>query len=222
MARSVGGLCLPVEYLVLGPLDNNTYIIGGEETGGVLVVDPSCDVERILQAVGDRKVIAIVLTHHHWDHVGAAAELAQHYGVPVMGPEKEDEFWLQGLPAQSRMFGLEECQSLTPDRWLNEGDTISIGNVTLQVLHCPGHTPGHVVFFDDRAKLLISGDVIFKGGVGRSDFPRGDHNQLISSIKDKLLPLGDDVTFIPGHGPLSTLGYERLHNPFLQDEMPVW
>ena len=105
---------------------------------------------------------------------------------------------------------------------LNEGDTISIGNVTLQVLHCPGHTPGHVVFFDDRAKLLISGDVIFKGGVGRSDFPRGDHNQLISSIKDKLLPLGDDVTFIPGHGPLSTLGYERLHNPFLQDEMPVW
>ncbi|HEA1008447.1 TPA: hydroxyacylglutathione hydrolase GloC, partial [Escherichia coli] len=101
-------------------------------------------------------------------------------------------------------------------------DTISIGNVTLQVLHCPGHTPGHVVFFDDRAKLLISGDVIFKGGVGRSDFPRGDHNQLISSIKDKLLPLGDDVTFIPGHGPLSTLGYERLHNPFLQDEMPVW
>ncbi|MCE4232811.1 hydroxyacylglutathione hydrolase GloC, partial [Escherichia coli] len=152
----------------------------------------------------------------------AAAELAQHYGVPVFGPEKEDEFWLQGLAAQSRMFGLEECQPLTPDRWLNEGDTISIGNVTLQVLHCPGHTPGHVVFFDDRAKLLISGDVIFKGGVGRSDFPRGDHNQLISSIKDKLLPLGDDVTFIPGHGPLSTLGYERLHNPFLQDEMPVW
>ena len=164
----------------------------------------------------------ILLTHGHLDHVGAAAELAQHYGVPVFGPEKEDEFWLQGLPAQSRMFGLEECQPLTPDRWLNEGDTISIGNVTLQVLHCPGHTPGHVVFLDDRAKLLISGDVIFKGGVGRSDFPRGDHNQLISSIKDKVLPLGDDVTFIPGHGPLSTLGYERLHNPFLQDEMPVW
>lgn len=164
----------------------------------------------------------ILLTHGHLDHVGAAAELAQHYGVPVFGPEKEDEFWLQGLPAQSRMFGLEECQPLTPDRWLNEGDTISIGNVTLQVLHCHGHTPGHVVFFDDRAKLLISGDVIFKGGVGRSDFPRGDHNQLISSIKDKLLPLGDDVIFIPGHGPLSTLGYERLHNPFLQDEMPVW
>ena len=179
---------------------------------------------QIKQEVDDSglTLMQILLTHGHLDHVGAAAELAQHYGVPGFGPEKEDEFWLQGLPAQSRMFGLEECQPLTPDRWLNEGDTISIGNVTLQVLHCPGHTPGHVVFFDDRAKLLISGDVIFKGGVGRSDFPRGDHNQLISSIKDKLLPLGDDVTFIPGHGPLSTLGYERLHNPFLQDEMPVW
>lgn len=164
----------------------------------------------------------ILLTHGHLDHVGAAAELAQHYGVPVIGPEKEDEFWLQGLPAQSRMFGLGECQPLTPDRWLNEGDRVSVGNVTLQVLHCPGHTPGHVVFFDEQSQLLISGDVIFKGGVGRSDFPRGDHSQLIDSIKRKLLPLGDDVTFIPGHGPLSTLGYERLHNPFLQDEMPVW
>ena len=149
-------------------------------------------------------------------------QMAEHYGVPIVGPEKEDEFWLQGLPAQSRMFGLDECQPLTPDRWLNEGERVNVGNVTLQVLHCPGHTPGHIVFFDDQSRLLISGDVIFKGGVGRSDFPRGDHGQLIQSIKQKLLPLGDDVTFIPGHGPMSTLGYERLHNPFLQDEMPVW
>jgi hypothetical protein len=104
------------------------------------------------------------------------------------------------------MFGLDECQPLTPDRWLNEGERVNVGNVTLQVLHCPGHTPGHIVFFDDQSRLLISGDVIFKGGVGRSDFPRGDHGQLIQSIKQKLLPLGDDVTFIPGHGPMSTLG----------------
>ena len=202
----------------------NCSLIWCEQTRLAALVDPGGDAEKIKQEVDDSglTLMQILLTHGHLDHVGAAAELAQHYGVPVFGPEKEDEFWLQGLPAQSRMCGLEECQPLTPDRWLNEGDTISIGNVTLQVLHCPGHTPGHVVFFDDRAKLLISGDVIFKGGVGRSDFPRGDHNQLISSIKDKLLPLGDDVTFIPGHGPLSTLGYERLHNPFLQDEMPVW
>ena len=120
------------------------------------------------------------------------------------------------------MFGLEDCQPLQPDRWLNEGDAVSVGNISLQVLHCPGHTPGHVVFFDPASRLLISGDVIFKGGVGRSDFPRGDHSQLIDAIKRKLLPLGDDVSFIPGHGPMSTLGYERLHNPFLQDEMPVW
>ena len=187
----------------------NCSLIWCEQTRLAALVDPGGDAEKIKQEVdaSGLTLMQILLTHGHLDHVGAAAELAQHYGVPVFGPEKEDEFWLQGLPAQSRMFGLEECQPLTPDRWLNEGDTISIGNVTLQVLHCPG---------------LISGDVIFKGGVGRSDFPRGDHNQLISSIKDKLLPLGDDVTFIPGHGPLSTLGYERLHNPFLQDEMPVW
>ncbi len=119
------------------------------------------------------------------------------------------------------MFGLEDCQPLQPDRWLNEGDVVSVGNISLQVLHCPGHTPD-TWSFDDASRLLISGDVIFKGGVGRSDFPRGDHGQLIDAIKRKLLPLGDDVTFIPGHGPMSTLGYERLHNPFLQDEMPVW
>nr|WP_112066888.1 hydroxyacylglutathione hydrolase GloC [Escherichia coli] len=202
----------------------NCSLIWCEQTRLAALVDPGGDAEKIKQEVdaSGLTLMQILLTHGHLDHVGAAAELAQHYGVPVFGPEKEDEFWLQGLPAQSRMFGLEECQPLTPDRWLNEGDTISIGNVCFTGVTLPGHTPGHVVFFDDRAKLLISGDVIFKGGVGRSDFPRGDHNQLISSIKDKLLPLGDDVTFIPGHGPLSTLGYERLHNPFLQDEMPVW
>lgn len=170
----------------------NCSLIWCEQTRLAALVDPGGDAEKIKQEVdaSGLTLMQILLTHGHLDHVGAAAELAQHYGVPVFGPEKEDEFWLQGLPAQSRMFGLEECQPLTPDRWLNEGDTISIGNVTLQVLHCPGHTPGHVVFFDERARLLISGDVIFKGGVGRSDFPRGDHNQLISSIKDKLLPWG--------------------------------
>ncbi len=137
--------------------------------------------------------------------------------------KKEDEFWPEGLPAQSRMFGLEDCQPLRPDRWPTEGDVVNVGNVALQVLHCPGHTPGHVVFFDDASRpLTISGDVIFKGGVGRSDFLRGDQGQLIAAIKEKLLPLGDDVTFIPGHGPLSTLGEERRNNPFLQDEMPVW
>ena len=202
----------------------NCSLIWCEQTKLAALVDPGGDAETIKQEVAASGVtlMQILLTHGHLDHVGAAAELAEYYGVPIIGPEKEDEFWLQGLPAQSRMFGLEDCQPLTPDRWLNEDDRVNVGNVTLQVLHCPGHTPGHIVFFDEASRLLISGDVIFKGGVGRSDFPRGDHGQLIQSIKQKLLPLGDDVTFIPGHGPMSTLGDERLHNPFLQDEMPVW
>ena len=162
----------------------------------------------------------ILLTHGHLDHVGAAAELAQHYGVPVIGPEKEDEFWLEGLPAQSRMFGPEDCQPLRPDRWLNEGDVVN-GECGAAGAALPAIRRA-MWSFDDASRLLISGDVIFKGGVGRSDFPRGDHGQLIAAIKEKLLPLGDDVTFIPGHGPLSTLGEERRNNPFLQDEMPVW
>ncbi len=196
----------------------NCSLIWCPETRLAALVDPGGDAGRIKEEVVAKgvSVTQILLTHGHLDHVGAAAELAAHYGVPVIGPQKEDEFWLQGLPQQSRMFGLDECQPLTPDRWLEEGDTVAVGKVTLQVLHCPGHTPGHIVFFDAASRRLISGDVIFKGGVGRSDFPRGDHSQLIASICNKLLPLGDDVTFIPGHGPLSTLGEERLHNPFLQ------
>ncbi|HEY1847394.1 MAG TPA: MBL fold metallo-hydrolase [Buttiauxella sp.] len=202
----------------------NCSLIWCAETRQAAVVDPGGDAQKIIAEVAakDVTVTQILLTHGHLDHVGAAAELAAHYGVPIIGPQKADDFWLQGLPAQSKMFGLDECLPLTPDRWLEEGERVTVGNISLQVLHCPGHTPGHVVFFDDKARLLVSGDVIFKGGVGRSDFPQGDHGALIDSIKRKLLPLGDDVTFIPGHGPLSTLGYERLYNPFLQDELPVW
>jgi glyoxylase-like metal-dependent hydrolase (beta-lactamase superfamily II) len=202
----------------------NCSLIWCAETRQAAVVDPGGDAQKIIAEVAakDVTVTQILLTHGHLDHVGAAAELAAHYGVPIIGPQKADDFWLQGLPAQSKMFGLDECMPLTPDRWLEEGERVTVGNISLQVLHCPGHTPGHVVFFDDKARLLVSGDVIFKGGVGRSDFPQGDHGALIDSIRRKLLPLGDDVTFIPGHGPLSSLGYERLHNPFLQDELPVW
>jgi len=206
------------------PFAQNCSLVWCPLTQQAALIDPGGDAQRIKQAITETgvKVTQILLTHGHLDHVGAAAELAAYLHVPVIGPQKEDEFWLQGLPQQSQMFGLEECQPLVPDQWLEEGDTVNVGETTFQVLHCPGHTPGHIVFFDSVSRLLVSGDVIFKGGVGRSDFPRGDHGALIDSIKRKLLPLGDDVTFIPGHGPLSTLGEERQNNPFLQDELPVW
>ncbi|SQK74178.1 hydroxyacylglutathione hydrolase [Tatumella ptyseos] len=158
----------------------------------------------------------ILLTHGHLDHVGAAAELAAFYGIPVIGPQLRDKFLLDALPQQSQMFGFPYCAPLQPDQWLEEGETLSLGQVTFDILHCPGHTPGHIVFLDRKNKLLFSGDVIFKGGVGRSDFPQGDHQQLMTSIREKLLPLGDNITFIPGHGPSSTLGIERITNPFLQ------
>jgi len=202
----------------------NCSLIWCPATLQAALVDPGGDAQRIKEEVARHPLTLthILLTHGHLDHVGAAAELAAFYQVPIIGPHIDDEFWLQGLPQQSQMFGFETCPPLTPDQWLAEGDKVSVGGIHLEVLHCPGHTPGHIVFFDRDSRLLVSGDVIFKGGVGRSDFPRGNHDDLIASIKNKLLPLGDDVTFIPGHGPLSTLGEERLHNPFLQDELPVW
>ncbi len=196
----------------------NCSVIWDEETQQAALVDPGGDAETIIAVLAERGLIPaqILLTHGHLDHVGAAAELAAHYQVPVVGPHKHDAFWLENLPTQSRMFGLPECAPLTPHRWLEEGDTVQVGTVTLEVLLCPGHTPGHIVFFDRAGRLLISGDVIFNGGVGRTDFPQGSHSDLIAVIHTKLLPLGDDVTFVPGHGGISTLGHERLHNPFLQ------
>jgi len=196
----------------------NCSVIWCPETREAVLVDPGGDAERIKQELAALKVDVkqVLLTHGHLDHVGAAAEMAAHYGVPVIGPHKADKFWLDGLPAQSQRFGFPPCAALTPDRWLDEGDTVTVGKITLEIFLCPGHTPGHIVFFDREGRLLVSGDVIFNGGVGRSDFPQGSHEDLINAIHTKLLPLGDDVTFIPGHGPMSTLGQERISNPFLQ------
>lgn len=195
----------------------NCSLIWCSETREAALVDPGGDAEQIKQQVEAQNVTvkSVLLTHGHLDHVGAAAELAAHYGVQIIGPHKQDAFWLEALPVQSQMFGLAECAPLVPDCWLEEGESVQVGNTRLEVLHCPGHTPGHIVFFDRAGRLLISGDVIFSGGVGRTDFPQGDHQALIDAIKNKLLPLGDNITFIPGHGPLSTLGRERISNPFL-------
>lgn len=182
------------------------------------VVDPGGDVPTILNAIEehDVNVEKIVLTHGHIDHIGGAADLAEALDVTVEGPHQADRMLIERVVDQAKQFGLNEVRQVTPDRWLVEGDTVKMAGRTFDVLHCPGHAPGHVVFFDPELRFAFSGDVLFAGSVGRTDLPGGDHDALISSIRNKLLPLGDDVSFLPGHGPASTLGHERETNPFLQ------
>ncbi len=197
----------------------NCTLLWCTKTQAAAVVDPGGDLPRIKAAIAEEGVDLkqIWLTHGHIDHAGAAAELAEELQLPVIGPQQADQFWLDGLAEQSRMFGLPEARSVQPDRWLQQGDQLALGAQCVEVLHCPGHTPGHVVFFARAAELVLVGDVLFQGSIGRTDFPQGDFDTLIRSIKERLWPLGDQVTFIPGHGPMSTIGAERRSNPFLQD-----
>lgn len=199
------------------PFEQNCTLFWCEATKEAAVIDPGGDIDRIEKAVADKgvKLVKILVTHGHIDHAGGVAVLAERLGLPVEGPHEEDRFWIEGMPQQSRMFGFPAVKSFEPTRWLKDGDKVTFGQVELEVLHCPGHTPGHVVFYHRPGRLLQVGDVLFQGSIGRTDFPRGDHEALIRSIKEKLFPLGDDVTFIPGHGPQSTLGQERRYNPFL-------
>jgi glyoxylase-like metal-dependent hydrolase (beta-lactamase superfamily II) len=173
-------------------------------------------IESVAAEAGFR-IEKILVTHGHIDHAGGVAELARRLQVSVEGPHPDDRFWLDGLDTAGREFGFTGAEPFVPDRWLYEGDTVSFGNITLDVHHCPGHTPGHVIFFQPGNRLAIVGDVLFRGSIGRTDFPRGDYNTLIHSIQERLWPLGDDVQFIPGHGPVSTFGYERKTNPFVGD-----
>ena len=227
--RHVSGMSPPSPALratqvPVTPFQQGCALVWAEGLGRGTVVDPGGDAEVILDAVvrAGFTVERILLTHGHLDHAGGAAalrrllEARQGAPVPVEGPDARDAFLLEGIPAQAQAFGIDGLESVQPDRYLSEGETLQIAGQEFQVLHCPGHTPGHIVFVAQALRLALVGDVIFRGSVGRTDFPYGDHDALISSIRDKLLPLGDDIRFLCGHGPASTFGAERRSNPFIQ------
>jgi hydroxyacylglutathione hydrolase len=202
-----------MKYLLLPvtPFQQNCTLFWCEDTRKAVLIDPGGEADRLIKAIDAQAVTLekILLTHGHIDHVGASTTLAHHYHVPIWGPQAEDRFWLEALPQQCEAFGVPEIASFLPDKWLTHGDIIAFGRQNLEVLHCPGHTPGHVVYFNRSVGLAQVGDVLFKNGIGRTDFPRGDYAALIHSIKEILLPLGDEVAFIAGHGPMSTFGAER-------------
>jgi len=210
---------MKVTLIPVTPFQQNCSIVVCETTMRAAIVDPGGDVERIIEAVAELGVTVekVLLTHGHLDHCGGAKAIAEHYGVVIHGPHKDDAFWIDQLPEQSKRFGFGEAQAFTPERWLEEGETVQFGDEILEVYHCPGHTPGHVVFFSRDSRLALVGDVLFAGSIGRTDFPRGNHADLVRAIHEKLWPLGDDVTFVPGHGPTSTLGHERRTNPYVGD-----
>ncbi|MBI1261748.1 MAG: MBL fold metallo-hydrolase [Rhizobiales bacterium] len=206
--------------LPVTPFQQNCTIFWNDETMRGGVSDPGGDIERILEVVGREGITLekILLTHGHLDHASAAGDLAKQLGIPIEGPHEDDLFLIETLPEQSAKYGFPPVGAFVPDRWLVDGDRVEVAGLTFDVRHCPGHTPGHVVFFNDEARLAIVGDVLFQGSIGRTDLPRGNYQQLIDSITNRLWPLGDDVTFVPGHGPVSTFGQERATNPFVADE----
>jgi glyoxylase-like metal-dependent hydrolase (beta-lactamase superfamily II) len=209
---------LQVAVIPVTPFEQNCSIIACAATKRAAIVDPGGDVARIRAAIDQLGVTPekILLTHGHIDHAGGAAELAAALSVPIEGPHEADAFLLSGLAEQGRKFGIDDARDVTPTRWFTEGDTVSVGNLRFDVLHVPGHTPGHLVFVNAAERFALVGDTLFAGSVGRTDFPYGSHEQLIAGIKEKLLRLGEDVTILPGHGPGSTIGAEREGNAFLQ------
>ena len=200
------------------PYEQNCTLLVCEQTRRAALVDPGGDLDILLETVKQQGITleSILVTHGHLDHVGGVAALSKQLSLPIIGPHVEDEFWILALPEQCRMFGFPKSDSFVPSRWLKDGDSVEVGNEKLQVIHCPGHTPGHVVFYSTSANLAIVGDVLFKDSIGRTDFPKGDYQTLINSIQLKLWPLGKDVAFIPGHGPMSTFGEEMRSNPFVK------
>jgi hydroxyacylglutathione hydrolase len=209
---------LRVGIIPVTPLQQNCSLIWCTKTMKAALVDPGGDLDKLKAAVAKVGVTIekLLITHGHLDHCGQAGMLAKELGVPIEGPHRDDLFWIEKLAEDGGKYGMQ-AETFEPDRWLVDGDTVTVGEQTLEVFHCPGHTPGHVVFFTREGHLAIVGDVLFAGSIGRTDFPRGNHQQLIDSITQKLWPLGNDVTFIPGHGPTSTFGRERQTNGFVSD-----
>ena len=209
---------LQYRILPVTPFAQNCSIIWCDKTKLAAVVDPGGEVERIRQAIHQHalELDKILITHAHLDHAGGTAELARATGIPIIGPHKADQFWIDMLPEQCMRFGFEG-EVFVPDRWLEDGDQVELGELTFEAVHCPGHTPGHIVFVEKSHNFAMVGDVLFQGSIGRSDFPRGNQQQLVDSIRKKLFPIGDSIAFIPGHGPMSTFGQERQSNAFVAD-----
>lgn len=210
---------LQYQIIPVTPFQQNCTLFWCQQTKEAVVIDPGGDIELIQAAIAQQQLtlVKVLLTHAHIDHAGATQSVANFYNVPIEGPHQEDQFWIDLIPEQKARFGFEHADTFSTDRWLNQGDKVYFGNIELEVYFCPGHTPGHVVFYHAASKLAQVGDVLFHGSIGRTDFPRGDHARLISSIRENLFPLGDDVQFIPGHGPMSTFGAERKSNPHVSD-----
>ena len=212
---------MKIKIIPVTPFAQNCSLLICEATQKAALVDPGGDIEKILDAIKDEAVTIekILLTHGHLDHCGVSKQIREQLNIPIEGPHIDDQFWIDQLEEQSKQFRLPHSSSFTPDRYLADDETVEFGNIKLRVKHCPGHTPGHVIFFSAQNNVAIVGDVLFAGSIGRTDFPRGDHDALIKAITTKLWPLGDNVTFIPGHGPTSTFGAERQTNPYVADSV---
>lgn len=210
---------LRCEIIPVTPFQQNCSLVWDAATMRGALVDAGGEIERLLERVQHHGVQLekLLVTHGHLDHASGVRDLAERLELPIEGPHQDDLFWIEGIPEAARNYGFPPARSFTPDRWLNHGDKVTVGTLDFDVLHCPGHTPGHVVFHHAPSRLAFVGDVLFQGSIGRTDFPRGNPAHLIDAIRNRLFPLGDDNRFVPGHGPVSSFGQERKSNPYVSD-----